>query len=204
VTYRAVIFDLWDTLVLWPMEEGKSFHDRMAGHLGIDPGRFGEAWSAAYDERTVGPIEPSVRSVCRALGVDEAQAEGLIRIRVEYTREVLFPREGALGVLVELRRRGYRLGLISVCSEEVPTLWRETPLAELIDEAVFSCSVGVVKPERKIYEIAAARLGVEPLECLFIDDRLEFVTGAVEAGMDAYVLGHPPVERLEDVLQLLE
>lgn len=202
--YRAVIFDLWDTLVLWPVDEATGFYARMADHLGIGHELFAEAWSSAYDQRATGPIEPSVRSVCRTLEVDESLAEGLIRVRVDYTREVLVPRPGAVNVLEELRRRGQRLGLISVCSEEVPILWEATPMAPLIDEAVFSCSVGVVKPERKIYEIAADRLGVTTGDCLFVDDRPEFVEGAVEAGMDAYVLGKPPVERLEDVLELTQ
>jgi putative hydrolase of the HAD superfamily len=204
VRYRAVIFDLWDTLVRWPVEEGHGFYARMAEHLEIDDERFVAAWAAAYDERATGPIEPSVRAVCRTLGVAEDRAEGLIRVRVDYTREVLFPREGAVEVLEALRLRGYRLGLISVCSEEVPILWEATAMAPLIDEAVFSCAVGVTKPSRRIYEIAAERLGVEPAECLFIDDQPGFVEGAVEVGMDAYVLGQPPVERLDDVLELAE
>jgi putative hydrolase of the HAD superfamily len=176
----------------------------MAAHLEIDDERFGEAWAAAYSERAVGPIEPSVRAVCRTLGVAEERAEGLIRARVDYTREVLVPREGAVGVLEELRRRGYKLGLISVCSEEVPILWEATAMAPLIDEAVFSCSVGVAKPDRRIYEIAAERLDVSPSECLFVDDQPAFVAGALEAMMDAYVLGEPPVERLDDVLELAQ
>jgi putative hydrolase of the HAD superfamily len=204
MTYRAVIFDLWDTLVLWPVDDGRSFHERMAEHVGIPKERFAEAWVAAYDQRATGPLEPSVRAVCAELGVPEERLETLIRARIDFTREVLVPRPGAVEVLEELRRRGYRLGLISVCSEEVPTLWEQTPLASLIDEAVFSCSVGVVKPDRRIYEIAAERLGVTTGECLFVDDRPEFVEGAVAAGMDAQVLGEQPVERLEDVLEIAQ
>lgn len=202
--YGAVIFDLWDTLVLWPSDDGNSFHRLMAGHVGVDEGRFSEAWVAAYDQRATGPLEPSVVAVCKQLGVPEDRLETLVRARIEFTREVLVPREGAVEVLEELRRRGYKTGLISVCSEEVPTLWEKTPLAALIDEAVFSCSVGVMKPDRRIYEIAAERLGVPIKECVFIDDRAEFVEGAVAAGMAAYVLGQPPVERLEDVLELAQ
>lgn len=202
--YRAVVFDLWDTLVLWPADDGNSFHRWMAGHVGADEDRFSEAWIAAYDQRATGPLEPSVLTVCRELGVPEDRLETLIRARIEFTRRALVPRAGAVEVLQELRRRGLRLGLISVCSEEVPTLWEDTPLATLIDEAVFSCSVGVMKPDRRIYELAAERLGIEPDGCLFIDDRTEFVEGARAAGMDAHVLGQPPVERLEDVLELVQ
>ena len=37
---------------------------------------------------------------------------------------------------------GHRLGLISVCSQDVPHVWDETPFAGAFDELVFSCDVG--------------------------------------------------------------
>jgi putative hydrolase of the HAD superfamily len=68
---------------------------------------------------------------------------------------------------------------------------------------VFSCSVGVAKPDPRIYRIASDRLGTEPGACLFVDDQPDFVAGAREAGMDALHLGSD-IDRLEDVLQLVE
>jgi len=206
---RAVVFDLWDTLVLWPAEDGRGFYQRMADHLAVPVARFTDAWNAAYDERATGPIEPSVHTVCRRLGVAGDRVEGLISVRVDFTRQVLVPRPGAVEVLDELRRRGLRLGLISVCSEEVPRLWEETALASRIDAAVFSCSVGIKKPDPRIYGIAADRLGVKSEECLFVDDQPPFVEGALEAGMDAVLIGSQPwtgrrIDRLEDVLKALE
>lgn len=199
--YRAIVFDLWNTLALWALDE---VYADMAEQLGVEHEVFTEAWLESYEERATGPLEPSVRAVCEKLRVSSDRVGGLLTVRLEATREALVPREGALEVLSAVRRRGYRLGLISVCSEEVPRLWAETAMAPLVDEAVFSCSVGVVKPNRRIYEIAAERLGVEPGDCLFVDDQPDFVRGAIEAGMDAYVLGEPPVERLEDVLELAQ
>jgi putative hydrolase of the HAD superfamily len=201
--YKAVVFDLWDTLVVWPQEEGQTFHGHMADALGIERERFTDAWVEQYDLRATGPLEPSVQAVCKELGVDGDRVESLIRLRVDWTRQALVPRAGAVEVLDELRRRGYRLGLISVCSDEVPTLWEHTELARRIDEPVFSCSVGVAKPDPRIYRIAAERLGVEPGECLFVDDQPPFVEGARAAGMDAVRLGGD-IERLEDVLELAE
>lgn len=203
MSYRAVVFDLWDTLVVWPQDEWNHFYGRMADSLGIEHERFTEAWVEQYDLRATGPLEPSVHAVCKHLGVDGDRVQGLIDVRVDWTREVLVPRPGAVDVLDELRRRGYRIGLISVCSEEVPTLWEHTKLASRIDEAVFSCSVGVAKPDPRIYRIAAERLGVETSECLFVDDQPGFVEGARVAGMDALRLGGE-IERLEDVLELVE
>jgi putative hydrolase of the HAD superfamily len=203
VKYRAVVFDLWNTLVVWPEDDWGSVHGRMADAVGIERDRFSEAWLDSYHLRATGPLEPSVRAVCEQLGVHEERVEHLIGVRVDWTRDALVPRAGAVEVLDELRRRGYRLGLISVCSEEVPRLWHGTELASRIDEPVFSCSVGVAKPDPQIYRIAADRLGVETRECLFVDDQPDFVAGAREAGMDAVHLG-TDIDRLEDVLEAVE
>lgn len=200
--YKAVVFDLWDTLVIWPQDEWHNFYGDMADALGIEQERFTDAWAAQYDLRATGALEPSVHAVCEQLGVDGERVSHLIRLRVDWTREALVPRPGAVEVLDELRLRGYRLGLISVCSDEVPTLWEHTELAPRIDEPVFSCSVGVAKPDPRIYRISADRLGVEPGECLFVDDQPPFVEGARAAGMDAVRLGGD-IERLEDVLELV-
>jgi putative hydrolase of the HAD superfamily len=206
--YRAVVFDLWNTLVLWPSGDHGGLYGLMAECVGIAPERLNEAWLAAYDQRATGPLEPSVRAVCTELGLSAEHVAALIDVRLDFTRQALVPREGALEVLDELRDRGLRLGLISVCSEEVPRLWRETPLAERIDEPVFSCSVGVAKPDPRIYGIAASRLVVEPRDCLFVDDQPPFVEGALAAGMDAVLIGDEPwdgprVDRLDDVLELV-
>ena len=94
MSYRAVVFDLWDTLVVWPQGEWNGFHGRMADALGIDLERFREAWVGQYDLRSTGPLEPSVHAVCKQLGVDGDRMKGLIGVRVDWTREVLIPRPG--------------------------------------------------------------------------------------------------------------
>jgi putative hydrolase of the HAD superfamily len=200
VKVRAVVFDLWDTLAPWSLD---NWYGLMADRLGVGRERFEQAWVGGYDLRATGPLEPSVRAVCGVLGLHEAAVDGLISVRLDATKKALVPRDGALEVLDELRVRGYRLGLISVCSEEVPKLWEQTELASRIDEPVFSCSVGVAKPDPRIYRIAAGRLGVETHECLFVDDQPGFVAGAREAGMHAVQLGGD-IGRLEDVLELVE
>jgi putative hydrolase of the HAD superfamily len=60
-------------------------------------------------------------------------------------------------------------------------------LTYLADEVVSSARVGVVKPDPKIYEIAAERAGVPPQRCLFVDDRPENVQAAVALGMTGVV-----------------
>jgi len=57
---------------------------------------------------------------------------------------------------------------------------------------VFSCDVGVSKPDPRIYEIACERLGVEPDECLFVGDGAnDELPGAERVGMTAVQLRAP-------------
>ena len=50
---------------------------------------------------------------------------------------------------------------------------------------VFSCAVGVKKPDPRIYRIATDRLKVKPQECLYIGDGSSHeLTGAFKAGMN--------------------
>ena len=57
-------------------------------------------------------------------------------------------------------------------------------LSRYLDWSFVSCITGVRKPKPEAFESAAATLGVEPLECIFIDDREANVTAATEASMD--------------------
>ncbi|MGF0118683.1 HAD-IA family hydrolase [Promicromonospora sp. Marseille-Q5078] len=56
-------------------------------------------------------------------------------------------------------------------------------LRDLANGVVNSSLVGVAKPDRRIYEIAAERAGVPVDRCLFVDDREENTTAAAELGM---------------------
>ncbi|MFF0630053.1 HAD family hydrolase [Streptomyces sp. NPDC004296] len=56
-------------------------------------------------------------------------------------------------------------------------------LSDFADHVVSSARVGVAKPDRAIYEIAAKRAGAAKERCLFVDDRLENVETAVALGM---------------------
>lgn len=57
-------------------------------------------------------------------------------------------------------------------------------LRELVDTIVISEQAGVKKPDSGIFLIAAAELGVEPGQCLFVGDRVDIdIQGSQAAGM---------------------
>ncbi len=76
-----------------------------------------------------------------------------------------------------------------MCTQEVAELWQKTSLAPLVEEPVFSCEVGLAKPDPRIYELACRRLGVAAEEALFVGDGAnDELAGADRAGMRAVLL----------------
>lgn len=214
--YRAVIFDLWQTLVPWPVEGAKRMYAGLAEHFQAEPERFRELWLSGRRDRELGPMEPHLRTLATELGF-EGDVAAAVTIRRDWTFEYLIPRPDAVPTLAELRRRGHLLGMISACSEEVPDVWERTPFGGLFDSTVFSCSVGVSKPDPRIYEICREKLGVQAADCLFVGDGAnDELPGAERAGMTALQLRAPgeplteegerwegaSVARLADVLDL--
>jgi putative hydrolase of the HAD superfamily len=173
-----VIFDLWDTLALWPSEAFERVKRDLSRHIAD----FERVWDTTYRARQVGAIEAYFRS----LGLEGAALADCLRLRSDFTRSALVPRDGAIETLDELQRRGFRRGLISVCSSDVEEIWDETELAAHLDDVVLSCAVGLSKPDPRIYELACERLGVEPDECVFVGDGAnDELAGARRVGMRA-------------------
>ena len=173
---RAVIFDLWDTLALWSDQAFEEVKRALAPHI------TDEMWSTTYDRRQTGRLADYFRS----LGLDDDAVAESVRVRSEFTRNALVPRDGAVETLEELGRRGFKRGLISVCSSDVEDVWEETAFAPHIDDVVLSCAVGLRKPDPRIYELASERLDVEPRECLFVGDGAnDELAGAERVGMRA-------------------
>ncbi|HWB66159.1 MAG TPA: HAD family phosphatase [Mycobacteriales bacterium] len=74
---------------------------------------------------------------------------------------------------------------------------------ELFDAVVISGEVGMRKPEPEIYRLTADRLGLAPQQCVFVDDLLPNVRGAVDAGMVG-VHHVTPQQTLEELEALFE
>jgi putative hydrolase of the HAD superfamily len=59
------------------------------------------------------------------------------------------------------------------------------PYDELFDVKLYSCDLGVAKPDVAFFQKAATRIGAEPAEILFIDDHSPNVESARATGMAA-------------------
>ncbi|MET9961521.1 HAD-IA family hydrolase [Streptomyces sp. NPDC006326] len=91
--------------------------------------------------------------------------------------------EEVVSLLRRVRAAGVTLVLVTNATLDLEDDLAALGLADLADHVVSSARVGVAKPDRKIYQIAAARAGAVAERCLFVDDRAENVGAAVALGM---------------------
>jgi putative hydrolase of the HAD superfamily len=173
---RAVVFDLWDTLVEFPVREADVLKSRLAELAAVDPDEFERRWRDGYRASQTGPLAESYR----ALGIPDEHVAEHIAARHAFARSALRLRRGAGETLAALRERGISLGLITVCSEDVPATWHETELAGLFDVETFSSKCGLIKPDPQIYLTTLDALGVEPGEALFVGDGANDELGGAE------------------------
>jgi putative hydrolase of the HAD superfamily len=206
---QAVIFDLWNTIAEWPHEAWAEVRPRVAERLGLTPEEFDSRWYGELAHlRETGPIA----DVLARFDLSPEAAEDVLELRGGVTRQGLVPVPGAAETIAELRCRGLRTGLITVCSEDVPRLWAETPFHGLFDVEVFSATVGLRKPDPRIYRLALDRLDVEPDEAVFVGDGAnDELAGAERVGMRAIGVDSPGGElgdwngpRIRELPELLE
>lgn len=188
--YKAVIFDLFGTLVA-NLHYGKyqGVLKQMASVLTVSFDAFQQLWSETARERSLGVFQTSednIQYICKNLKVDtdDTKLELVTKIKNNYVSNVMRPEQDTIDTLSYLRSKGMKIGLISNCSPETPLIWNETPLARLVDVALFSSSVGIRKPDPRIYRLATEQLAVKPGNCMYVGDGdSQELSGAARVGM---------------------
>jgi putative hydrolase of the HAD superfamily len=188
--HRAVLFDLFDTLVDIDSEAYLQGKREEAHLLGVDPERFLAAWMEVSDRAQRGDLPDftaRLRHAARACGADPADVV-LRRVALleERMATITSLHPDVRPTLEGLRRDGrLLLGLVSNASSTAALLVQRLDLARHFDHLVFSFRVGVLKPDPVIYLTACRALGVRPEDCLFVGDGNGFeLDGARALGME--------------------
>ncbi len=190
---KAVIFDLFETLVTQkysnrPTEQ--SFVDKLG--LNLDDVRAW--WRDCARERMTGKFDTyqeMLSELCGSLGasVESTTIEEISRDRLKRKREYLLGVDVAmLQVLSQLRSNGWTIGIVSNATPDEVASWPECLLRDVVDDAVFSCRIGCMKPDPEIYNLACERLGISPTKTVFVGD------GGFDELQSAAAVGMRPVQ----------
>ncbi len=111
--------------------------------------------------------------------------------------------ENGKGVVAELYRRGYTLGIISnlIGCREIPDWLEADGFSAYFKSVVLSSIFGKRKPDPSIYLEATRRAGVEPANSVYIGDNVERdVTGTRDAGFGMVVIMISPEELARETI----
>lgn len=202
---RAILFDLFDTLLLVRagVNLGESCLKNVYGflsangmHVSYENFRraYSEVRSRLYERISVNLEEPhySVRisEVLRRLGYNCDLKGPLVRGAVntyseEFVRHI-YPNEEARRVLSRLHGCGYKIGVISNFSipECARNLIEKYGLREFLDAIVISAEINRRKPSPEIFNFTLNLLGVGVSESIFVGDTPDVdIRGAKNIGM---------------------
>lgn len=168
---EAYVFDLFGTLVVSEKEIYRNIWDT---HF--------ESYHCVYRPKLMNFISSRNFST-----LDETLDAMLFKLGMEFTdeqRDAFFSdlekckkktkvAKGAHKLLKHLKDSGYKLALLSNQSPLIEDLLDRHDLAQYFDVIVQSHKVGMLKPEKQIYESTLSQLGVEPENALMVGDSLD-------------------------------
>lgn len=214
---RAVLFDLWETLItdapelqrarqLWRATNLRAIFgaaglpadlDALDAALGATLHSLSLLHDEGRDTDAAGRVRIFLEEyVSRGGTPPEHDAGGLIEEAICTIPEGLYPRlmPGASETLARVRERGFKTALVSNAGiTTAPTLRRMLNHYELLphlDALVFSDDLCLAKPSAGIFHTALDAIGCSPREALFLGDSPRHdVAGAQAAGMKAVLLG---------------
>ena len=171
---KAIFFDLFFTLIV--PTYGKTNNEYDILNLSVDEWEQYAENNILYRERALGFVKTEIEII------DKIMSLMPFEVSVVQKEQVLFAREqrmknalktilkDILDTLQELKSKDIKLGLISNADCIDCKYWSQSPLFPYFDDAIFSCNVGLLKPDRQIYVLAMQRLNVSPEQCLFVGD----------------------------------
>ena len=101
-------------------------------------------------------------------------------------------------LMEELKQGGYKLGILSNMPREFLAFAREElPVFKLPQIGIFSCDLGLIKPEAAIYRALLESLDVLAEETVFFDDMDANIAAAKELNIQGFLWKDPHQARRE-------
>ncbi|WP_407570596.1 HAD family hydrolase [Deinococcus altitudinis] len=200
---RGVLFDRDETIAYTDPAVYREAATWAAAHFGLevktvgaalqaqwaaqeDPARQGGWWGLRTEADEAAYWERYGHELAGRLGVPESEI-GVMLTEWPY-QSYMKPVAGAREVLSELRVRGVKVGVLSNTLPSIAATLEALNLADVVDVAIASCTLGIHKPQLGAFVQAAALMELPLGEILFIDDKLENIEAARRTGMQAELI----------------
>jgi HAD superfamily hydrolase (TIGR01509 family) len=204
---KAVMFDFWGTLITGivtekTLERADKIAYRYLKKQGYDLSykdyqkRRDEAFERYQEHAAKGihlrPEEGLKRFMFYGLDAKIRDVRKIIYLNERYDCNIKF-RKGCKDVLRELKKRNYKIALVSNSWLGHGQYWlKKEKLDKYFDAIILSCDAGIAKPDKRIFELAAKKLKVPLSECVFVGDKHDSdIQGAHDAGIKCKIAIEP-------------
>lgn len=185
---RSIIFDIGNVLM--------TFNPREFIHSLVPGSERAEAcFSLMLKSPEWRMLDQGLLSVEKAKGIfcqrDPSLADA-VETFFQHWLDMFQPIEETTHVVKSLRARGYSLIILSnFIRESFLALQSRMTFLPLFDRRVVSYEIGMVKPDRDIYEHLLRECRIEAGACLFIDDMESNIRGAEAVGISTLLFRSP-------------
>lgn len=181
---KTVIFDIGNVLTDFAWRE-----------MYVEKGLSGETFERVAKATVQGPywceLDRGVMSfdevVEKFISLDSEMEDEIRRVLAD-THGIVTGRCYAVPWVIELKRRGLKVYVLSNFSEKI---WKDCREAlefyEYTDGGIISYKEHLIKPDAKIYSLLLKRYGLNADECVFIDDLKENIEAAKALGIHGIV-----------------
>jgi putative hydrolase of the HAD superfamily len=196
MSIKAVVFDYGKVICFPPEEEVMESLAKLAGLPPSSMDALVWKYRDGYDRGTLSGKE-YYRQVLAAAGVrrDAGVIARMVQIDLDSWKRI---NPDTVRLMEDVKKAGLKLGILSNLPREFLAFARANfPVFSLPDRGIFSCEIGAVKPEGKIYGALLAALGTRPEETVFFDDMERNTAAAAERGIRSFVWQDPETAREE-------
>lgn len=168
--YRAVVFDVFGTLA---KIDDPFLRKRVPSLLGVSPREWLRTVRDSLLRVDLVSLEGFVEYICTELADDAGRSRRAeCRALVEKCLSEVELFQGVLPLIRFLRRRGFKLGIVSNLSSAHAVPLQRLGVLDAVDAAALSFRVGRIKPDPEIYASVCGELEIEPGDALMVGDSL--------------------------------
>jgi len=183
MSIKFVVFDYGGVICFTPTPEMRTELVRLSGLSAevlwdLDRKYRGEWDRGTYDG--IGHYRFMLAKAGVSLGVDSLAR--IARADIESWSHI---NPDTFRLMRDIKAAGLRLGILSNIPRDFPR--DGVPVFAEADIAVYSCDLGIIKPEAGIYENLVKKAGCMYEEIVFFDDKVDNVNKARELGIQAFL-----------------
>lgn len=198
---KWLLVDIGEVILL--KDSGKRFGELLAEELNVDlelAQEINKAHFTTMDVKFI-PEEVFIADLKKNLDYD-APSDIYAYFARAYEKQVRANKE-LLAFFDEVRKTGVKTAILSNTIAIYSDIQEKSGISKAggFDPILYSWEVEMLKPNKEIFELAVERLGADPEEIVFIDDKEEHLAGARSVGLRT-ILFEDTVSTIEKIHQL--